>query len=70
MELKNYPDILVRSEVSEVLKIGRYKTNELLYGGHIKVLKIGKSIRIRKQDLINFMESHSNREKEGIYGTN
>lgn len=70
MNLNNYPDIMVRSEVSEVLKIGRYKTNELLYGGHIKVLKIGKSIRIRKMDLIDFIENHSNREKEGVCGTN
>ena len=70
MDLTNYPDILLRREVSEVLKIGRYKTNELLFGGQIKVLKIGNSIRIRKKDLIDFMGSHSTRGKEGMYGTN
>ena len=44
--------------MAEVLRLVRYKMNELIFGGKIKVLIIGKSIRIRKQDLIEFIESH------------
>ena len=58
MNLQNYPEIMKRAEVAEVLRLGRYKMNELIFGGKIKVLIIGKSIRIRKQDLIEFIESH------------
>ncbi len=58
MNLQNYPEIMNRAEVAEVLRLGRYKMNELIFGGKIKVLIIGKSIRIRKQDLIEFIESH------------
>ena len=58
MNLQNYPEIMNRAEAAEVLRLGRYKMNELIFGGKIKVLIIGKSIRIRKQDLIEFIESH------------
>ena len=58
MKLQNYPEMMNRAEVAEVLRLGRYKMNELIFGGKIKVLIIGKSIRIRKQDLIEFIESH------------
>ena len=58
MNLQNYPEIMNRAEVAEVLRLGRYKMNELIFGGKIKVLIIGKSIRIRKQDLIEYIESH------------
>ena len=58
MNLQNDPEIMNRAEVAEVLRLGRYKMNELIFGGKIKVLIIGKSIRIRKQDLIEFIESH------------
>ena len=58
MNLQNYPEIMNRAEVAEVLRLGRYKMNELIFGGKIKVLIFGNLIRIRKQDLIEFIESH------------
>ena len=67
MDLKNYPDILIRSEVSEVLKIGRYKTNELLYGGHIKVLKIGKSIIAKCSDYHGICIKYHNLSLKKLY---
>ena len=42
MNLQNYPEIMNRAEVAEVLRLGRYKMNELIFGGKIKVLIIGK----------------------------
>ena len=41
MNLQNYPEIMNRVEVGEVLRLGRYKMNELIFGGKIKVLIIG-----------------------------
>ena len=58
MNLQNYPEIMNRAEAAEVLRLGRYKMNELIFFVFFKVLIIGKSIRIRKQDLIEFIESH------------
>ena len=63
MDLKYYPEIMKGNEVSEVLHIGRDKMNRLINEGQIKVLKFGSSIRIRKQDLIEYIENHSKSSK-------
>ncbi|MBQ6344005.1 MAG: helix-turn-helix domain-containing protein [Anaerolineaceae bacterium] len=70
MDLKYYPEIMKGNEVSEVLHIGRDKMNRLINEGQIKVLKFGSSIRIRKQDLIEYIENHSKSSMEGVYEAN
>ena len=61
-KLIDYPDILVKKEVAEILNIGRDKCNNILKSGEIKTLKFGKTVRIRKKDLVEFMRSHSGKE--------
>ena len=67
MNLEKYPEIMKKNEVAEVLNIGRDKTNSFIKNGNIKVLMFGNSVRIRKSDLIDFIESHSKNETDEFY---
>ena len=57
MNMNSDTTLLTVKELEQVLKLGHTKVQELLASGEIPSLKIGKSRRIRKTDLDNFLES-------------
>lgn len=55
------PDELVTYtvvEVAELLKINKRTVYRYIETGELKTFRLGKSVRIRKQDLVEFIESH------------
>ncbi len=48
--------LLKPREVANILDISRSMAYRLLSHGEIPVIKIGKSVRVRKQDLEEFIE--------------
>lgn len=55
--LSNYPDVLLPSEVQDILRIGRNKVYDLLRSGEIKSLRIGNKFIIPKMNLIDFLNA-------------
>ena len=51
----NYPDLMSIVDMQKALGIGRTKAYQLINNGEINYLKIGKSIKIPKQFLIDFV---------------
>ena len=51
------PAILTFSETVEYLYIGRYTLLKLLHNGTIKGFKVGNRWRIKKEDLLEFMNT-------------
>lgn len=56
--LENYPPVLTFSQVREILHIGKNLLLYYLQSGEIPAFHVGRLWRIRKQDLIDFMEEH------------
>jgi len=52
---ENYPDVLTVSELQAVLKIGRTAAYQLITENKIASFRIGKSVRISKTALIDFV---------------
>ena len=50
-----YPDILTISDIMRALDIGRNKAYNLLKNNQIKSIKIGKSYRVPKSYLIEYI---------------
>ena len=60
MYYENYNDIkpvMTLKEVRSVLNLGRTKMSELVKKGLIPVVKIGRCYRIRREDLIEFLDN-------------
>lgn len=55
--LKNFDDVLTFKEFRQVLKIGRNKAYELLQNNIISSIRIGKSYRIPKINVINYLQN-------------
>lgn len=55
--LRNFDDVLTSVEFRQVLKIGRNKAYELLQNNIIPSIKIGKSYRIPKINVINYLQN-------------
>ena len=55
--LYNLPDVLTVAQMQSVLHIGRKAAYDLIHSGSVKHLKIGKSIRIPKIFLLEYMET-------------
>ena len=55
--LENYPTILIPEEVSEILRIGQSEIYKLLNNGKIEGYKVGKTWRIPKQNVINYINT-------------
>lgn len=61
--LADYPDALTVDEVIAILRVSRKTVYELIKDGRIKAVKVGRSHRIAKENLIEFLtpaEAHSN----------
>lgn len=53
--LKDYPDVLTVKMVMDILGIGKTYTYKLLQTNLITSIKIGRSYRIFKTDLISYL---------------
>ncbi len=51
-----YPDLLTVKELQTLLKIGRNQAYQIIKIGDIKCFRIGKSIRIPKRSVIEYIE--------------
>ena len=54
--LENYPYLLDFKQVQEILRIGRNQLLFRLQSGEIPALKVGRKWRIRKNELLRYME--------------
>lgn len=54
--IAGYPMMLTVNEVSEILRMGRNTTYELINAGEIPSKKIGRQIRVYSRDLLLYLE--------------
>ena len=57
--IAGYPMMLTVKEVSEILRMGRNTTYELISIGEIPCKKIGRQIRVYSRDLLLYLEKNS-----------
>ena len=50
------PDLLTRKQAQELLSVGKNKILEFIHEGYLPAFMIGNSYRIKKCDLIEFVE--------------
>ena len=50
------PDLLTRKQAQELLSVGKNKILEFIHEGYLPAIMIGNSYRIKKSDLIDFIE--------------
>ncbi len=55
MNINNIPDVLTINDLQETLKVGRSTAYDLVKNNEIKTFRVGKLIRIRREDLIDYM---------------
>lgn len=55
--LESLPLLLTVNELASVLRIGRNAAYQLVNDGEIQSIRVGRSIRIPRNALIQFMES-------------
>ena len=53
--LEEYPAVITASEVMDILGIGKNLVYEMLNSGELPGVRIGKSWRITKKSLLNFL---------------
>lgn len=61
--MDNQEDIMTVSEVAKYLKISEVTTYKFVQEGKIPAFKIGRSWRIKKQDLGEFIEKQKRNER-------
>lgn len=54
---KNEPDLLTRKQCQDLLHISKSKMLEFIHNGYIPAIIIAGSYRIKKSDLIDFVEN-------------
>ncbi len=54
---ENLPDLLTRKEVQNILSVGKNTILNLIHIQSLPAIKIGNSFRIKKSDLIDFIEN-------------
>lgn len=54
--LENYPYLLDFKQVQEILRIGRNQLLFRLQNGEIPAFKVGRKWRVRKNELLRYME--------------
>ena len=55
LNTNNIPDVLTINDLQDVLKIGRSTAYTIVKSGELKTMRIGKLIRIRREDLIDYL---------------
>ena len=52
------PDLLTRKQAQELLSVGKNKILEFIHEGYLPAFMIGNRYRIKKSDLIDFVEKY------------
>lgn len=60
---KEYPDIMTVPQVAEALKIGRKAAYALVNGNHLGHIRIGRTIKVPKEMLVEFVKTARNNIK-------
>lgn len=55
LNTNNIPDVLTINDLQDVLKIGRSTAYTIVKSGELKTIRIGRLIRIRREDLIDYL---------------
>ncbi len=58
---REYSDVVTVSELAEMLKVGRNTAYELVRAGIIPNIRIGKSIRIAKSAVIEYLNANNDK---------
>ena len=66
-KLKDYADVLTPAECIELLSIGRNSLYRLLRDGQLRSVRIGRSYRIPKSAVVDFLNSCYN--EAGVGGS-
>ncbi len=53
-------DLLTAEEAASLLKVAPNTVYRLIRSGEIRVVRFGRSVRIRREDLERFIEEHVN----------
>ncbi len=53
----NYPDVMTVKQVKEALQIGRNSAYSIVSSGKLKSLKIGRSFRVPKIYLLDYVQN-------------
>lgn len=59
MTLDNCPALLTVPELATVLRVGRNTAYRLIDDGTIPAIKIGRQIRVYREDVIRYVGGHS-----------
>ena len=62
-----FPFLLKGNDVAGILNISRAFAYQLMRQGHLPTVKIGTSVRVRKEDLLTYIEKNINRNTDPIY---
>lgn len=54
--LSDYPDILTTEDACKLLKVSRHTIYQLIQSNALKAKKIARQYRIKKSDLIYFLD--------------
>lgn len=53
------PDLLTRKEAQDLLHVGKNTILNLIYDGYLPAVVIANSYRIKKEDLIRYIENRT-----------
>lgn len=56
LDFSDIPDVLTISDIHNILQIGRSTAYQLVKMGRLKNIRIGRSIRVPKKHLLEFIE--------------
>ena len=59
MMFENEPDLLTRKQAQDLLHVGKNTILNLIHDGYLPAMIIANSYRIKKDDLIDFVEKTS-----------
>ena len=57
--LNKYPDVLTVKEAREILRIGMNNMYHILQSGELKSIKIGRIYKIKKENVIEYINRKS-----------
>ncbi len=55
MNTNNIPDVMTINDLQEALRVGRSTAYGLVKNNEIRTFRVGKLIRIRREDFIDYM---------------
>ncbi len=56
MGLDNLPDVITTKQLAEFLQVSEITIKRAIKAGDLKVLRVGKSVRIEKESVMEWLE--------------